>query len=41
MPDNDPALGPLRKYAPGTRIWHQGDHVAVEIPLDRLLLAPA
>ncbi len=41
MPDNDPVLALFRKYAPGTRIWHQGDHVAVEIPLDRVLRAVA
>jgi ribosomal protein S18 acetylase RimI-like enzyme len=34
MPDNDPVLALFRKYAPGSRVWREGDHLAADIPLE-------
>jgi RimJ/RimL family protein N-acetyltransferase len=41
LPDNDPILALFRKYMPGTRIWHEGDHLAADIPLRPALLPAA
>jgi ribosomal protein S18 acetylase RimI-like enzyme len=41
MPDNDPVLALFRKYAPGTRVWREGDHLAADIPLAPVLAGAA
>jgi len=33
MPDNDPVLRLFHKWAPGSRVWREGDHLAADIPL--------
>jgi len=41
MPDNDPVLALFRNYAPGSRVWREGDHLAAGIPLAPMVMAAA